>query len=270
MNNMSPSIFPLPYATEWGEDVGGLWCQLTLSGVNQIFRWIEPGEFMMGSPENEKGRWDGQEDHHQVEIVQGFWLADTPVTQDLWQGVTKTNPSQFTGKALPVEKVSWLDTQDFFQKCRVLYPELDFRLPYEAEWEYACRAGSDTAFHFGENLSLDQVNYRGSWGFGDDPDDKRLSQTSDIKAYSANDWGLYDMHGNVWEWCQDGWQAELGKGKQVFIFDEQVVNDDVEIQRVVRGGSWGRNGGYLRSAVRSGLSPAVRGNDLGFRLSLGH
>lgn len=261
-NPLSPPEFPARWASDWGEDRHGLWMAFTYKNVRQVMRWIVPGRFMMGSPEGEKGRLD-REVLHSVTLTEGFWLADTPTTQALWEAVTKDNPSSFKGENLPVEQVSWDDTQTFIQSFNELNPELSIRLPTEAEWEYACRAGTDGAFHFGYGIDLNKANYNGSW---DDwtMADNAVKQTSAVKSYACNDWGLYDCHGNVWEWCQDGW----GDYKAGAVSDPQ--GPETGEQRVLRGGSWYLNGGYCRSASRLSFTPAGRHYNFGFRFALGH
>ena len=180
---------------------------------------------------------------HPVTISHGFWLAETTVTQALWQAVTGNNPSHFKGDNRPVEKVSWDDAQDFIQQLnafiQALQPEYGFRLPAEAEWEYACRAGSETPFNFDGELTLEKVNYRGTWDDYSQWGQGALQETAEVKSYPCNAWGLFEMHGNVWEWCQDYWSEQSNKEPA---FDPK--GPDTGSGRVVRGGSWH----YLRQA----------------------
>jgi formylglycine-generating enzyme required for sulfatase activity len=237
----------------------------TYQGVRQVLRWIPAGTFMMGSSGTEQGHWK-DEVLHQVTLTKGFWLAETTVTQALWRAVKSDNPSHFKGDNRPVEQVSWNDAQAFIQQLntalQTLQPEYALRLPSEAEWEYACRAGNQTRFNFDGTVSLDKVNYRGVW------DDSNLSEgalqeTAEVKSYPCNVWGLYEMHGNVWEWCQDNWTEQLAKNS---------VIDPIELNtgsaRVIRGGSWNSVGRLVRSAVRSGNMADNRLSELGFRLAL--
>ncbi|WGZ92906.1 MAG: formylglycine-generating enzyme family protein [Candidatus Thiothrix putei] len=277
-NHLSPPTFPYAWASDWGEDRYGLWQAFTYKDVRHAFRWIQPGTFQMGSPENEEGR-DSDEDLHQVTITQGFWLAETTVTQALWQIIMGENPSNFKGDNRPVEKVSWNDTQAFIDKLNQIHPDLNARLPWEAEWEYACRAGTQTPFHFGgkDDLSLEKVNYSGEW---DKWSDK--GETKEVKTYPCNVWGLYEMHGNVWEWCADQWQANLGKddilfspstsGRGVGVRETAGGGQEQEagVERVIRGGSWFNDGRDVRSAYRRGSGPDDSNVNLGFRLALGH
>ncbi len=145
-------------------DQYGLYTDLNIKNITQRFRYIEPGTFMMGLPaeEPERATW-GKETQHQVSLTQGFWLADTSVTQAFYQAIMGENPSQFKDDVnSPVEQVSWNDVQDFISKIHADYPALSLRLPWEAEWEYACRAGTITAFNFDGALNLEKVNYRGT------------------------------------------------------------------------------------------------------------
>lgn len=292
-NHLSPPIFPASWASSWGEDRHGLWMNLTYQDAMLTFRWIMPGTFMMGSPKEYADRYN-DEDHHEVSIQEGFWLSDTPVTQAFWQSVNGDNPSQLKGSELPVETVSWDEAQAFIEKLNQLHPDLTARLPWEAEWEYACRAGTTTAFSFGDEIDASTANYRGVWTVKDVDSYKNdkewgsdaLKKTSLIKNYPANPWGLYDMHGNIWEWCQDKWQENLGTNPVLFSASSAVVDekedqvskvgqsregsDEEQGLRVLRGGSWLDFGMHCRSACRIGFARGNRGDSLGFRLALGH
>ena len=244
-------------------DEFGLYTDVNLAGVVQRFRWIPPGQFAMGSPEDEQGRYDN-EVLHKVTISQGYWLADTTCTQALWQAVMGKNPSYFKGANLPVEQVSWLDVQTFLQKLNQLQPGLFMRLPSEAEWEYACRAGTQTAFNFDQALATDLVNYRGTWEWASEQwGEKALQATTAVKSYAANAWGLYEMHGNVWEWCQD-WYGDYPAESAT---DPAGAIDGT--LRVLRGGSWYNEGRICRSAFRSLDSPHNASLSIGFRLARG-
>ena len=261
-------MFPCLWASEWGEDQFGLWQAVTYQTIRHVFRWLPPGSFMMGSPENEQGRYD-DEDLHQVTLSQGFWLAETTVTQSLWQAVMSNNSSQFKGKNRPVGTVRWEDVQRFIEQLNQHHPDLKTRLPWEAEWEYACRAGRQTPFNFDDELTLAKANYRGIWEY--EPDkwgEGAKEETVEVKSYPCNDWGLYEMHGNVWEWCQDIWQEHLGH--DAVEDPRQIQQPESVIARVVRGGSWSNLGRDVRSAIRGGFTLGIRRSDLGFRLALGH
>ncbi len=262
-----PEPFPPIWASEWGEDIHGLWAMFSYKDIEQIFRWIPAGEFMMGSPEDEDGRYP-YEDLHQVTLTQGFWLADTTVTQAFWFAVMGENSSYFSdNKQNPVEQISWEDAQQFLEKINQIKPELNARLPYEAEWEYACRAGTTGAFNFEGELSLDKVNYRGLWEWksSDDWGDGAKQATVAVKSMkNPNTRGLHEMHGNVWEWCQDYWQDNLAFDD----IDPKGASEGSDC--VVRGGSWFDVGGGVRSACRNHYSLVDRNYRIGFRLLLGH
>ena len=268
-NHLSPPIFPYAWASDWGEDRYGLWQAFTYKDVRHAFRWIQPGTFQMGSPETEKGRYHN-EVLHQVTLSKGFWMAETPVTQALWQAVMGDNPSSFKGEKRPVEQVSWNDAQAFITKLNQVHPNLNVCLPTEAQWEYACRAGTQTPFNFSGELTLEKVNYRGTWEW--EGADKWIvsarQQTTDVASYPSNAWGLYDMHGNVWEWCQNAWQ-EILSPTPVTDLENVAGIDQAGVGRVIRGGSWDSDGRYCRSAYRrrGGLDDSL--NLLGFRLLLG-
>jgi formylglycine-generating enzyme len=268
-NHLSPLIFPAAWASDFGEDRYGLWMAFTYQGVRQVFRWIPPGMFMMGSLETEQGRYE-DEVLHEVTLTKGFWLAETTVTQVLWQAVKSDNPSYFKGDNRPVENVSWDDAQAFIQQMntalQTLQPEYSLRLPTEAEWEYACRAGTpQNPFNFDDDLSLDKVNYRGTWEYKSNKWDKgALQATAEVKSYPCNAWGLYEMHGNVWEWCQDNWTEQLSKGAVI-----DPIGLNTGSARVVRGGSWNYYGRGVRSAIRNRYEADDRIDLIGFRSALG-
>ncbi|WP_417911026.1 formylglycine-generating enzyme family protein [Candidatus Electronema sp. PJ] len=231
--------------------------------VMQRFRWLEPGRFLMGSPldEPEREAW-GKETQHEVRLTKGFWLADTTVSQELWQFVMHSNPSRFQGRALPVENVSWHDTQVFLERLNAMVPGLAARLPTEAEWEYACRAGTTTPFAFGKQITPEQVNYNGNYPYQSKQKGQCRRQTVAVGSLPANPWGLYEMHGNLWEWCQDWWQEDLG-------YDAALDPQGLESSefRVVRGGSWFLSGKGVRSAVRGRFAAEFRNDRIGFRIA---
>jgi formylglycine-generating enzyme required for sulfatase activity len=163
----------------------------------------------MGSPTKEIGR-DATETQHKVTLTKGFYMGVYTVTQEEWQEVMGKNPSSFKGeKNLPVEMVSWNDCQDFIKKLREKDKKA-YRLPTEAEWEYACRAGTTTPFFFGKTISTDQANYNGSQIYGDGKKGINRDKTTPVGSFPANAWGLHDMSGNVFQWCQD-WHGESGR-----------------------------------------------------------
>jgi len=263
IHSAMPKPFPPECASDWGEDRHGLWMSFKYKEVRQCFRWIRPGRFMMGSPKDEPER-DDDERSHEVTLTNGFWMAETACAQELWEVVMGANPSDFKGAKRPVERVSWDDCMGFIEKINVLIPGLDLRLPTEAEWEYSCRAGSATPFSFGDNITTDQVNYDGDFPYDNAPKGKNRGKTVDTKTFPCNDWGLYEMHGNVREWCSD-WKGEYPEGKSV-----DPAGPDNGETRVMRGGGWSNLGRYVRSAFRFWLEPGSRWLNLGFRLARGH
>jgi len=268
----TPDTFLPAWASAYGQDPYGYWADLYLdendleNSPKQRFRWIPAGEFMMGSPEHEVER-NSSENYHQVTLSHGFWLADTACSQAFWQAIMGDNPAHFTLSGQhPVERVSWHDTQDFVQRLNKKVASLNTTLPSEAQWEYACRAASTSAFNFGEAISSKQVNFNGERPYADTPKSEFRKETVEVDSLSQNAWGLYQMHGNVWEWCQDHWQAELGTKA---VTDPKTITDDEEGRRVLRGGSWISLSMYCRSAIRYHYAADVRYNLCGFRLSLG-
>jgi uncharacterized protein (TIGR02996 family) len=224
------------------------------------FAWCPPGTFLMGSPPSEPKR-NGDEQQHRVTLTKGFWLGVTPVTQAQWQAAMGSNPSHFQGDDRPVEQVSWDDCREFCKKLA----ERDsrrYRLPTEAEWEYACRAGTTTPFHFGATISTDQANYDGNYTYGKGKKGVWREETTPVGSFPANAWGLYDMHGNVWEWCQDGY----GPHPHSDIKDPQGQNNGDA--RVLRGGSWFNDPRWCRSACRRWYAAAIRGDLVGCRVVL--
>jgi formylglycine-generating enzyme required for sulfatase activity len=221
------------------------------SGVSMRLIEIQPGRFMMGSPASEAGRND-DEPQHSVTITKAFWLGQTEVTQAQWQAVMGSNPSHSQGNPNhPVEQVSWNDAQEF---CRRLSQKtgLTFRLPTEAEWEYACRAGTTTAYSFGNDAGRlgEYAWFKENSG----------GSTKPVATRKPNAWGLHDMHGNVWEWCSD-WYGEYPSGAAT---DPQGPRSGSG--RVLRGGSWSRYSD-CRAANRNGNVPGSRNSLYGFRVA---
>jgi formylglycine-generating enzyme required for sulfatase activity/tRNA A-37 threonylcarbamoyl transferase component Bud32 len=225
--------------------------------VTMSFAWCPPGTFLMGSRHSEPERRD-DETQHRVTLTRGFWMGVTPVTQAEWQAVMGSNPSYFKGANLPVEWVSWDDCQEFCTKLGEKVGQR-FRLPTEAEWEYACRAGTTTPFHFGATISTEQANYNGNYVYAGG----REGKTTPVDTFPANPWGLRDVHGNVREWCQDWYGPYPFYGD--FKDPQGVQNGDA---RVVRGGSWFDNPGWCRAASRYRLAPGHRNQFVGCRLVL--
>ena len=274
------------WAREAGRDRFGLWASFEVEGVKQRLRWIPPGRFWMGSPESEEGRYSQEGPRHLVQLTEGFWLADTPCTQALWQAVTGKNPSRFQSPERPVERVSWTDCQEFFQGLNRRISTLEAKLPTEAQWEYACRAGSDRATWCGkvEILGLNNAPdldpiawYGGNSGVGfelengEDISSFRERQYSEARAGThpvaqkmPNSWGLHDMLGNVFEWCADNWSDNYDSVETV-----DPKGAEGGSLRVIRGGSWISHARLVRAAYRSGYGPGYRDYSLGFRLARG-
>ncbi len=279
MNTTSrfPNPFPPPFAHAWGDDAFGLWAEIRLEisngeSVVQNFRWIEPGTFWMGSPEDELERFSSEGPRHEVTISQGFWLADTACTQALWQAVMDNNPSYFKDDPQqPVEQISWHDVQAFLkrlqERLQSLLPGYQVDLPSEAECEYACRAGTTTPFSFGSNINPQQVNYNGYNGnfpYSGDEKGEYRAKTVPVKSLPANPWGLYEMHGNVWEWCKDG-QRTYDEHAQIDPLGPMTGDD---LPRVLRGGAWFSDAWWARSAGRNAYHPDDASDDVGFRFCL--
>ncbi len=218
--------------------------------VTAKFCHCPPGIFTMGSPESEEERRD-TETQGEVRITKGFWMAQTECSQAQWQTVMETNPSFSKGATLPMEKVSWIAVESFIVKLNqttTLPAGWKFALPTEAQWEYACRAGSNTAFAFGDTLSKEQANHTGA-------------QTKPVGSYPPNAWGIHDMHGNVWEWCRD-W---FGKDRAAGADPEGAPQGQT---RALRGGGWFNLPASCRSANRAKNPPVYGDSNLGFRLAL--
>jgi eukaryotic-like serine/threonine-protein kinase len=231
-------------------------------GQKMIFQFCPAGSFRMGSPPSELARSD-DENQVQVGISQGFWMGQTEVTQAQWAAVMGSNPSEFKGDDLPVDRVSWEDAQKFIGKLNQgggLPEGWKYALPTEAQWEYACRAGTRTAFGFGESLSSQEANFDGGFPYGNAVKGPFLENTSTVGSYKPNAWGLYDMHGNVYEWCADWYLAALVGGTD-------PVGASTGSSRVYRGGSWSSLAQLCRVAARSRGSPGLRFRHLGFRVA---
>ena len=241
-----------------GSDEFGEWAEFSVRGATQRLRWVPAGTFLMGSPKEEPERSKG-EVQHEVTLSSGFWLADTACTQELWKAVMGENPSKFKGPQRPVERVSYEDVQKFLVRISDLVPDVEFNLPTEAQWEYACRAGTTTPFSFGETISTDEANFDGNYPYAGAAKGEYREQTVDCRAFPANAWGLFQMHGNVWEWCRD-WYAKYSGSAEV-----DPVGPAMSSNRVIRGGSWIDYARIARSASRLRLTPGYRRNNLGFR-----
>jgi formylglycine-generating enzyme required for sulfatase activity len=254
--------------------------------VKMEFVLIPKGKFMMGSPNEEKERNPGEKDfdaekQHEVEITKPFYLAKYPVTQEQYQAIIGKNPSFFCKdskdsngvdkvkgldtKLFPVEMVSWDDAQAFCKKLTEADKQKrKFRLPTEAEWEYACRAGTTTPFYFGTELNGTQANCNGEHPYGTTDKGPYKSRTTKVGEYGANKWGLCDMHGNVWQWCED---YDGPYNDDLKSTDPLRKDKHSEERRIVRGGSWFYNARECRAAFRGSYRPAHRDLDTGFRVA---
>ncbi|KPA11741.1 Sulphatase-modifying factor domain protein [Candidatus Magnetomorum sp. HK-1] len=227
--------------------------------LGMSFVLIPAGVFMMGSPEDEPERFD-REVLHEVSLTQPYYMQTTQVTQSQWEKVMRNNPSHFKeeGSNCPVERVSWEDAQEFIKQLNTLEGTEKYRLPTEAEWEHACRAGTGSAYVWGDEPDCSRANYGN--GYSKECKDTNPGRTTQVESYPPNSWGLYDMHGNVWEWCQD-WFGD---------YPTRSVKDptgpEEGASRVLRGGSWVSVAGLCRSACRGRGRPADRDDFTGFRL----
>ena len=284
-----------------GQEAGDLRA-VEVNGVPFRFRWLPPGTFTMGSSEKEQAEvirsytreqvsayvpayGDEQiaeeltdyalllelpalvlgETQHEVTLTQGFWMLETEVTQLMWESIMEDNPSEFEGANLPVESVSWEECQEFIAKLNelgVAPAGSRFALPTEAQWEYACRAGTATPFFWGDSLNGEKANCNGSTPYGTDGEGKNLKKTSPVGSYAANPWGLFDMHGNVWEWCED-WFGPYPTGAVV-----DPCGPARGLVRVVRNGGWYNIGQFCRSAHRFGHEADSTSSTGGFRIVL--
>jgi formylglycine-generating enzyme required for sulfatase activity len=249
--------------------------------ASDTFVRINGGTFTMGSPDG-PGYYD-DEVRHQV-TVRSFYMGKYPVTQKEYEDVMGVNLSYFKGPGLPVERVSWFDAVDYCNKRsgkEGLMPAYTingqgnnrtivwnrnangYRLPTEAEWEYACRAGTTTPFSTGDNITVDQANYDGNSPYNNNAKGIYREKTTNVGSFGANPWGLYDMHGNVSEWCWD-WYGS---------YSSEAQTDPAGVvfgaNRVIRGGSWGGSAGSVRSAYRNGYVPWGRDGSIGFRVVRG-
>ncbi|MDR0444446.1 MAG: formylglycine-generating enzyme family protein [Treponema sp.] len=236
---------------------------------------INGGTFTIGSPAGEYRR-DNNEVQHQV-TVSSFYMGIFTVTQKEYEEIMGTNPSNFKGSDLPVERVTWFDAVEYCNRRSQeegLTPAYTrtgdnvtwnrsangYRLPTEAEWEYACRAGTTTPFNTGNNITTSQANYDGDYPYNRNALGSSRRRTTNVGSFPANAWGLFDMHGNVWEWCWD-WFGDYSSAN---LDDPAGVPSGSS--RVIRGGSWDNSGAGVRSAYRRSLTPSFRIINLGFRL----
>jgi formylglycine-generating enzyme len=288
VTDLGPLEFPPIWARRWGHDATGLFAEIVLGEQSQRFRWIEKGSFIMGSPENEKGRVDDEGPQHRVHLRQGFWMADTACSNGFLkelaeranEAITLERSEHLAKMAnLPATEISWREAnewahwleRDLKRQLNAVPAEIatdDFKigLPTEAQWEYACRAGGprDEPFNTGETISKEQANFE-------------MRQPIKVKSFEPNLWGLYQMHGNVWEWCLDT-QRKYKAGDMVDPGDPFAVGGLKDRQampgekdnspRVLRGGSWFLGARLARSAYRDAGEPGDRIGGVGFRLVL--
>ncbi len=225
----------------------------TFDGIE--FQWCPAGTFTMGSPEGEVDR-DEDEVQHEVTLGRGFWLGRYEVTQAQWERVMGDNPSEFQGASRPVEMVSWDDAQDFIAELNasLVFSDAEYRLPTEAEWEYACRSGHAERFYWGNDADESDIDDY-AWYGGNSGD-----QSHFVGGKLPNNWGLRDMSGNVDEWCQDSYSAYPAGP----VTDPQGPEDGHN--RVLRGGTWWAGSDACRSANRNYNDPTSQFDDYGFRL----
>jgi formylglycine-generating enzyme required for sulfatase activity len=229
----------------------------SVDGIDMVF--VKGGTFTMGSPTNEVDR-GSVETQHQV-TVSDFSIGKYEITQKQWTAIMGSNPSNFKGDNLPVEQVSWNDVQEFIQKLNQKTGK-KYRLPTEAEWEYACRAGTSTPFNTGNNLTTSQANYNGNYPYNNNLKGEYREKTMPVGSFAPNAWGLYDMHGNVWEWCSD-WYGDFSSGSQ-----SNPQGASSGSSRVLRGGSYYDHAQTCRAALCNNGSPDFRFYGRGFRLVL--
>ena len=268
------------WAVAFGQDGYGSWADFAYKGVTQRCRWIPAGTLLLGSADDEVEHNSGEGPQQRITFRSGYWLMDTALTQGLYAAVTGDNPSRFKGDDLPVENVSWDDAQAFARRINSEIPGLGLRLPSEAEWEYACRAGSTTPFdasvarkYAGWNITTDEANYDGNYPYRDGQKGECRGTTVPVKGagFAPNAWGLWHMHGNVFEWCEDVWRNSHG-GYDPAGAARRPGAEDASGGRdcVFRGGSWGSDGWLLRSADRSWFGSGVRFDFIGVRFAPGH
>jgi len=231
-------------------------------GQKMTLQFCPPGTFLMGSPPSELKR-SYVEDQVQVRIAQGYWMGQTEVTQGQWAALMGSNPSHFKGNDLPVESVDWGEAQAFIAKLNQSVPlpgGWKYALPTEAQWEYACRAGTESVFSFGNVFNGLEANCDGNYPYGTSTKGPYLEKTAKVGSYAPNAWGLYDMHGNVREWCADWYGGKLSGGTD-------PVGASIGSDRVYRGGSWFDNAHFCRAAHRHGNSSVNRRKFVGFRVA---
>lgn len=235
------------------------------NGVTLEMVYIPGGTFIMGSPDTETDRYNDESPLHQV-TFKPFYMSKYPLTQAQWQAVMgpNNNSSAFKGDNRPIERISWNKAIEF---CQLLSKQTGrhYHLPSEAEWEYCCRAGTTTPFYFGEMISTDLANYDGNYIYKSGAKGEYRAKTTEVGNFPPNAFGLYDMHGNLWEWCADSWHHNY-EGAPA---DGSAWEDEVDsLTRLLRGGSWDNNPEGCRCANRSRISASDRCSFIGFRVAL--
>lgn len=244
------------WASEYGSDPYGSWAAVAVGEIPMVFRHVEPGSFWMGSPVVETGRRHDEGPRHRVTLTHAFWLADVPCTQSLWTEVMDENPSSFRGLDQPVEQVSWQDTQAFLARLNERLPALEARLPTEAEWEYACRAGTTGSVY---KKPLSDIAWYGA---------NSGQQTQPVRGKEPNAWGLYDTLGNVWEWCQDAY-GPYSLSHEHDPVRRRELDTSEGVSRSLRGGAWSFSPRMVRAASRRGYNSAFKSRHFGFRIARG-
>jgi eukaryotic-like serine/threonine-protein kinase len=229
------------------------------NGIEIDMAYVPSGQFSMGSEEHKS-----EQPIHLVNVPE-FYISKYPITQAQYLAVMGNNPARFQGATLPVEQVSWLDAREFCQKLSDTI-EQKFRLPSEAEWEYACRAHTNTPFSFGATITADVVNHNGEHTYASAAPGIYRQKTTAVGSFPANLFGLYDMHGNVWEWCLDEWSDDYRNAPTDGSASGNIDSPDPQIARVIRGGSWCRNPWMCRSARRKEWLGGYRYSNGGFRI----
>ena len=230
------------------------------NGIELEMVLIPEGEFMMGAPETELESRNSERPQHKVNVPT-FFMGRYPITQEQWQAIMDNNPSEFKGDKRPVERVSWDDAKEFCDRLSKK-TKREYRLPTEAEWEYACRAGTKTPFHYGETITTELANYDGNSVYGAGVKGLYREKTTEVGEFPANEFGLCDMHGQVWEWCEDDWHENYQNAPN----DGRAWLSEASIYNVIRGGSWLNYPDVCRSAIRIDVTRDFRVNDIGFRV----
>ena len=252
------------WASAYGRDDVGVWAAFSVDGVTQRLRWIAPGVTVMGSPETETGHAPQEGPAREVEVDAGFWLAETPVTEALWEAVMQAPPAPTAGPRRPVTCVSWNEAQRFLSALRDRVAGLPARLPFEREWEHACRAGTTTATWVGDPTidngaapELDAIAWYAANSDG---------AARDVGEKTPNPRGLYDMLGNVWEWCDDAYAPWRAKPKRVTAKTRETP--PAKVLHTIRGGGWRSRADAVRAAMRGAFTPDVTDASVGLRVAV--